>query len=191
MHKQHPFHGAVVAHSRWVFTFVVVICTPSVCLADLGGMLLYKATGFEQATLAHFIVGNLLLGVVEAFLITCLFKTPKRRTYWLMVVANYVSALAYFPVARLLGSPFSPNHFVSALLVALILTLIIEAPFVFWCFQGDDLETKRWWIANGLAQVLSYGLLLGFYFAAPLVFSDVEIRTPDSMSAGPVFDSQD
>jgi bacteriorhodopsin len=105
---------------------ILILATPSVCRADLGGPLLIEATGYEQAAAAHFLVGNLLIGCFEAFLLTRWFKTPKRRTYELMIHANHLSAIAYLPLAGLLGSHFTVFALVTALAIALLFTVIIE-----------------------------------------------------------------
>ncbi len=164
---------------------ILGLFVPQPCFANLGGMLLFKATGFQQAIAFHFVVGNLLLGLIEALVLIRAFRTPAGRSYPLMIAANYISAAAYFPVAALLGTPFTDGHLMQALLVALVVTLLIEAPFVFWCFPRDRRQPRRWLTANVFAQAISYVLLVVFYLAQPLLFSDMELRTPSSMSSGP------
>jgi hypothetical protein len=165
---------------------MLILATPSACRADLGGPLLVEVTGFEKAAAAHFLVGNLLLGCLEAFLLTSWFKTPNRRTFGLMIAANYLSAIAYFPLAGILGSVFSIDALVAALGIALLFTVIIEAPFVLLCFPDDAVETKRWMTAHALVQVLSYSLLVGFYLVLPFLVSDIEIQTKRQRGYRPI-----
>lgn len=127
---------------------------------------------FDQAQFVHLTIGNLILGIVEASLLVAAFGTPRPKTAFLMVLANYASACGYFPASLLLGSPLSPEQLPVAFPIAFVMTVAIEAPFVVWCFPKGKRSTKRWVAALVAAQVLSYALLAVFYVLHPWIFSD-------------------
>lgn len=120
----------------------------------------------------HLFFGNFLIGVWEALVLARRFHLPK-TPLWLMVAANYVSAVAGLallsvgsgiadllgPALLMLGIPF----LLTMLALAFALTAVVEWPF---CLRlaGDGPDRKRLaWRMSLTAQAASYAILVPLY----------------------------
>lgn len=138
---------------------------PSPAWANGGSALLW--TG-----LIHLVVGNLVIAYLEAGLLSWWFGTPRGRSLWVLLAANYASAWAG---ALLLANRLSqyPGLTIAnvqvwlaiASLLAFLLTLVIEYPF-FWLLLRQRKQPIQTAIkATLLIHGLSYLLLFGWYSA--------------------------
>lgn len=131
----------------------------------------------------HLLIGNLIIGVAEGWLIGRIFKVKYSAAIPVMIAANYFSGWAGYCVVEVWRGAYNLaliDHFdhIRALLwgawVALFAgTLALEWPFCFWIFR----KAERRWHKSGLAllysQGASYAVLLALYF----LFSDMSLVT--------------
>lgn len=127
------------------------------------------------ASVLHFVVGNLLLGVIEGFLLRLMFKTPK-GTVLLLIVANYASAIGgiflfSIPLADILNLTIENIGFwyMIFVVVAFFITLLIEFPFFWFVLREDGVKwskvsLKKALKATPIIHVITYLLLLGWYY---------------------------
>lgn len=123
---------------------------PSPLLANAGTPLLWAA-GF------HLFVGNLILGIVEGLAVGLLFKRDRALCTALLIPANYISAwlgIVVLQAAVRQGLDLHPGNFQTwywILAVCLyFFTLVLEWPFVAFCFW----KAERWFLRSVLATLL-------------------------------------
>ena len=147
----------------WVFLGVVLALYPLPALANAGTPLMW--TG-----ILHLVIGNLIVGYVEARLLSRLFRVPVGRSLFVLILANYASAWAG---AWLLVDRLSRHSDITienvqlwlgiCVILAFALTLLIEYPF-FWILlrqrQSVILTALK---ATLLIHGISYLLLFGWY----------------------------
>lgn len=117
----------------------------------------------------YFIFGNILISLIESFLIARIFSLKIRRTIFIMSGANFFSALAgallfiivtenqlLFPVYRMTQPAIR-------ILFSYLLTVILEWPFCYWAFSNKEKRIKRSFLASLSAQTASYTLIIFFY----------------------------
>ncbi len=139
----------------------------------------------------HLLFGNALIGLGEGLLLGWLFAAPKGKAILFMILANYASAW--------LGGVFLANAIAHALPMDLnngwrwlwvmvgatyCITLLMEWPFVAWCFRG-----KRDWLTRSLqgslvVQSASYVVLFGWYWMASgtSLYTEMNIVAPADLS---------
>lgn len=147
---------------------------PLMILANGGSTLLW------HRQIQHLIYGNAIIGTIEAAFIAWLFRA---RFLWLlpaMVCANYFSTLvawrykdaafAWLDNQLLEPSPFENlGRYVAAiLLLAFIESVVLEWPFVLAAFHGQSRRFSRSLLACFLAHLVSYTLLVPFYWSASI-----------------------
>lgn len=147
----------------WIGLGVILTLYPLPALANAGTLLVW--TG-----LFHLVLGNLILGYVEAELLSRLFHIPRSRSIVVLILANYASAWAgaFLLLNRL--SAYSGITIENVrpwigifVVLAFVLTLLIEYPF-FWILLRQRQQTiltalKATLVIHGL----SYLLLFGWY----------------------------
>ncbi len=118
----------------------------------------------------HLLFGNILLGMLEASLITGAFWTIRNHVPGMMVLANYVSAgLGMALLVRFDGIfpdtdiTNERSHFWILMIVAYVLTLIVEWPFVYWCLKGEENRFAKSILASFYVQSVTYVLMTGLY----------------------------
>lgn len=82
------FRGNKLLKINWKFSAIfalVIALLPFPVLANAGTPLMW-------AGISHLLLGNAIIGSVEAFLLTKLFRTRKWPSVWLLYAANYISA---------------------------------------------------------------------------------------------------
>ena len=163
------------------FSFVIGI--PLRASADVGTPLLW-------AGMLHLFIGNAFIGVFEGLLIAWLFSVRKGMAIGIMIPANYFSAWMGFFFVRCIGNnlPADLNTYWRWFWVMAFatygLTLVLEWPFVAWCFRGNP-----HWFCNSIraslvAQSASYLLLFGWYGVAgnTELYSDLRVVKPSELS---------
>jgi len=130
-------------------------------------------TPLMWATMLHLVFGNAIIGVGEGLLLAWVFKLRKGVCVLVMLAANYFSAwggglfLTSQLTAHLRFNLYNAWHWIWAMaLFTFLLTLVLEWPFVFFCFRKEPNRIKRSWLANLLVNSLSYIALFGWYWSA-------------------------
>lgn len=126
----------------------------------------------------HLAIGNFLIGFFEALLVSKIFKCKFLRAAWLLILANYVSSIigifavhlfssssALFPTESLFR--YAIVFLVIGISLLWLLTIIIESPFVYWCFVGDQrIKFGKALKISLLVQTISYAFLVPYYLRA-------------------------
>jgi hypothetical protein len=130
-------------------------------------------TPLMWAAMLHLVFGNAIIGIGEGLLIAWVFKLHKGVCILAMLAANYFSAwiggwfLNSQITAHLPLHLYSAWHWIWAMaLFTFLLTLILEWPFVLFCFRKEPNRLKRSGLANLLVNSLSYVVLFGWYWSA-------------------------
>lgn len=122
----------------------------------------------------HLVAGNLIIGLIEGLVVSWFVRGRRWRAIGWMVLANYASAwLGYVLLNSALpralqatGERITIENLVAwhatALLVAYLLTLIVEFPFV-WLALGPGVKFGRRVGVNLLVQTVSYALVVAGY----------------------------
>ncbi len=132
-------------------------------MADTGTPLVW-ASGF------HLLFGNALLGWLEGWLLAKVFKLNRRRCIVALILANYFSAWFGMLIVEALRASQTVDInsalrlLLILVLVTYLLTLLLEWPFIAFCFR----KTSHWFArsvkASLLIQTLSYLLLFGGFW---------------------------
>ncbi|HEX9615022.1 MAG TPA: hypothetical protein VGA55_05930, partial [Bacteroidota bacterium] len=136
------------------FFFLPVSTTP--LLANAGSFFLIPA-------LLQLLIANIVLGLLEAFVIQKIFKTPKDISrYGIIILANYASMILGY-IAALVATPAS-SSLLLLLAVLFIASVLAEWPFFAWAakerFLGFSRRTLKF---SFVAQCFSYALLVPMY----------------------------
>jgi len=131
-------------------------------------------TPLMWAGMLHLVVGNALIGVIEGVLISKIFKAKKRRSILIMILANYISMAVGSFIVGFTGhffSNFLTIYWIHLFLIisfvtVFLLTVLLEWPFCYWILRVDAVARKQSFRASLYAQILSYALLIPFYFLA-------------------------
>ena len=111
-------------------------------------ILLNSLTPIFFVSLFQLTIGNLLLGILESFLIKKLFR--KNVSYLIIICANYVSAYAGFLISCYYLDPTKLNMiqsyengtFPKAMFaytgIAFVVTLFVELPFYYFGIKNPD-----------------------------------------------------
>ncbi len=155
--KQHP--------TLWLVAFAL-FALPHEARADAGTPLMW-------AGMLHLVFGNALIGLGEGALLAWLFSTPKGKSIAVMVLANYVSAWAgglFLGGAIVRALPMDLNNgwrwFWIMVAATYCMTLVLEWPFIAWCFRGTQGWFRQSVRASLVLQSASYVLLFGWYWMA-------------------------
>ena len=148
-------------------------------------------TPLMWAGMLHLVFGNFAIGVVEGLLLVWLFQAPMAKSLVVMVLANYASAW--------LGGLFIRGVIVNALsldlnngwrwfwimvLATYCLTLMLEWPFIAWCFRRRPDWWKRSMLATLATQSASYVLLFGGYWmvSGTSLYTQMHVVAPADIS---------
>jgi len=148
----------------WIFAgLAALLLTPATAQANAG-------TPLMLATMFHLLIGNLLIGAFEGYILGAVFKLPMGRCIRKLIVANYVSMwlgglillniVFYFIPMDLYTLP---KIYPGMILLSFIVTLLIEYPFVLSAFKDVQGRGKKAWKGTLLTQTLSYIILFGWY----------------------------
>ena len=130
-------------------------------------------TPLMWAGMFHLAIGNLLIGILEGWLLAGFFSPARGKAIATMIGANYLSAWlgGFFLRGALMAYlPLDLNNgwfwFWVMVPVTFLMTAVIEWPFVFSLFRGEPRAWKRSAIASLVVQSVSYLLLFGWYWMA-------------------------
>jgi len=140
----------------------VLFVLPSAALANMGSVLLI-------ATVVHLFIGNVFIGIVEGLILSKVFKLKKLKTILLLILANYFSAWLGYVLINFQIDPLFNLHNVRFMLyvfivVAYLLTILIEWPFIAILFKGDTRWLSKSIKGCILVQTISYILLCSGYW---------------------------
>lgn len=167
----------MTAATKWQkSTAIRAVCVVIVCILVIPAMAWADAgTPLMWAGMLHLLIGNFIIGLVEAFVVSRRFVVNKGKLYSLSILGNYVSMIAGFAVLEwaeshagdsILG-PQPLYHGVRLLAVlvgaAYLMSVIIEWPFFHFGLPKETRNIRTSLRASVLAQTVSYALLIPFY----------------------------
>ena len=147
--------------SRLLLLFVALVL-PFTAEANTG-------TGLMFAKGLHVTYGNVVIGLLEGWILCKLSKYKCWKCIWLMIFANFFSTLLGVPLfhelelALPLGWNNARGLFWLFVFLAYLLTLLSEFPFVWLAFRSMPLSLKKAVRASLILQSGSYLLLIGWY----------------------------
>lgn len=148
------------------FVMGAVLLLPSVSYANAGTGLIF-ATGF------HLLIGNLIIGTLEGTILSKVFRIPRNKSHYTMILANYFSAWV--------GGVFITQGILSLIPVTIenatglfwlfycftyLLTLLLEFPFVAFLLRKEPNRLRKSVFGSLLVQTISY-CLLSIWFWLP------------------------
>ena len=122
-------------HFAAVFAFIALVAFPATASANAGTPLMWA--GF-----LHLTIGNAVIGIFEGFLIARFWKLPMRSSSFVMIAGNYLSAwlggvlideLMVEHLDLYLNNAWRAFWLLAAM--TYIVTLLLEWPFVAFCFR--------------------------------------------------------
>lgn len=170
---------------RAILAFVVAIALWPMCArADAGTPLVWTSA-------FHLFLGNALIGIFEGWLLARAFHLPQRRCIWSLILANYLSAWIGFGLMSYLFEKFGKDIYsglrVTWMLVAAtyLLTLLLEWPFVAFCFRTVPQWFRKSVKGSLLLQSASYVLLFGAYWlvSGTSLYTGMQVIPQDQTSA--------
>jgi len=154
--------------SRSLFFLILfgVVALPQHAFANAGTPLMW-------AGMLHLVFGNALIGFAEGALLAWLFSVPRKKSISVMILGNYVSAWLgglFLRGALVNALPIDLNNgwrwFWIMVVVTFCMTLVLEWPFIAWCFRGTTDWFRRSVRAAIVTQSASYVVLFGWYWMA-------------------------
>jgi len=161
---------------------------PHLMLAD--GATLLVLTGMAQL-----VVGNAIIGLLEGILLAAIFKVPRKRAVWIMILANYVSMIAGLVGVKVAWAGLRPwlvgdeplYHMTRLVLIPAALsfavTLALEWPFCYWAMKGETRRFRRSVQGDLIVQTASYLLLVPVFFWASQINLLTDFSTDRSLAA--------
>jgi hypothetical protein len=162
----------------------LLTCVPLSARADAGTPLMW-------AGMLHLVFGNAIIGIFEGFILARIFKLKSNVCVLVMIAANYFSAwggglfLNYQITKSLPFNLYNAWHWIWVMVfVTFVITLILEWPFVFFCFRKDQNRFKKSLLGNLLVNTLSYVLLFWWYSSASgtTLFTKTNIVQPSDIT---------
>lgn len=158
--------------TKWIAPAFFLFAIPAIAHADAGTPLMWAAFW-------HLTIGNLMIGIGEAYLIARLFRPQRRLVVPKMILANYASMLGGMFLIPLIYIMVVNEHnnlllfqltktVLARIFLTFVLTCLIEWPFCYWIFRDDSKRFKKSLLADLAAQSASYLLLIPFYLYASL-----------------------
>lgn len=156
-----------IGHGRVGLTVALLLCFGSVANANVGTPVIWLG-------MAHLTIGNLLIGSAEGLLLSWLYRVRKARAVGVMIVGNYVSAAIGFGLVNRYAVGGLPGFrgpmietfvpmIATALIIAFLLTLVLELPFVRFTLHGEAGTWRKAIIGSIIIQTVTYTLMLGVY----------------------------
>ena len=169
----------------WVSAVIaLLICIPFTARANAGTPLMW-------AGMLHMVFGNAIIGIFEGTILSRVFKLKSGACVLVMICANYFSAwggelFLNYQITKLLPfNLYNAWHWIwTMVIVTFIITLILEWPFVFFCFRKEQHRLKESMRGNLLINSLSYVLLFSWYFLASgtTLFTKTNIVQPSEIT---------
>jgi hypothetical protein len=151
-------------HDRVLLSLLLLFSLTGTASANAGTPLIW--TG-----MIHLLFGNLIIGVFEGRLLTGCFQLRQRRTIPVMILANYASA---WSAMGLMNAGWWDGDFLdldnlrwtfcAMIAAAWAFTVVLEWPFIWFCFRGEPRARSRSMKASLLVQTISYVLMMAWYW---------------------------
>lgn len=161
-----------------IFFLLLALVLPFTAEANTGTILM-------MAKAMHVTYGNVVIGLLEGWMLCKLSKYKCWKCLWLMIFANFFSTLIGVPLFYELELllPLGWNNarglFWFFVFLAYLFTLVSEFPFVWFAFRGTPLSLKGAIRTSLILQSVSYLLLIGWYgLATP---PPVKVVDPSTM----------
>ncbi len=163
---------------------ILLVCIPITARADAGTPLMWAA-------MAHLVIGNFFFGMFEAVILVRVFKLKAAGCMIAMIAANYFSAwgggmfLSSEITKSLPLNLYNAWHWLWAMVAfTFLMTLVLEWPFVFFCFRKEPNRFKRSLWGNLLVNSISYILLFSWYWMASgtTLYTKMKIVQPSEMT---------
>lgn len=145
-------------------TLAIIFLFPLAAQANMGTPLMW-------GSFAYLVFGNLFIGIGEGLLLK-LFR-PSRRfitCILVMVAANYFSAwIGFFcldfitPVSDTVGIAGIRGFILAMIIIAYILTIVLEAPFVWWIFRDTEHCLSKLVWGSITIQTISYLVIIPLF----------------------------
>ncbi len=143
-----------------------ILLSPALAFGDMGSPLVIARD-------LHLVFGNLLIGIGEGGLLAMLFRRNILLCMPIMIAANYFSACigaAIDPdwISRTLQLDLynARRWFWILVVVTYLLTIVLEWPFVAFCFFRADRWFHKSVVASLIVQSASYVVIFGWYWCA-------------------------
>ena len=168
----------------FVFAILCLVAFPQHAWANAGTPLMW-------AEMLHLVLGNAVIGLGEGLLLAWLFSVPKGKSVLVMILANYASAWLgglFLRGAILRKLPMDLDNgwrwFWVMVVLTYCMTLVLEWPFIAWCFRGTQGWFRRSVRASLVLQSASYVLLFGWYWMASgtSLYTKMKIVAPADLS---------
>ena len=144
--------------------FLVLLMLPMMAHANAGTPLMW-------ASMLHLVVGNMFIGFLEGAILMYAFKIPREKALSVMVLANYISAWlgGLFITGKLVGMieiTIDNLHFWfwTFMVIAFVVTLLLELPFVFLLLRKQENRVKKTIKATLIIHLVSYSILVSWYW---------------------------
>lgn len=200
--NQHPQRAASRLGCPHVATLAIqaLLTIPGNAYANVG-------TPLMIASAFHLVIGNTVIGLIEAAILAWLLQARFWKAALLMILGNYVAWWAcgfLFPalewiVNSLLGTNPLLNVkavIAAAAVAAFFASLAIEAPFSYlvgyrpWSRRGQAIPSRRrFLLSHVLAQAVTYALLALWYTSAStasLLWIEVRSAVPPQLPKGTI-----
>jgi hypothetical protein len=151
---------------RCLVLILALALFPSTALANAGTPLMW-------ASMFHLVVGNAIIGMIEALILGSVFKCPAGRVVPVIIAANYASAWlgAVLLAGRLRSLADITIENIQPWVagfaaITFVVTLVIEFPFFWWALRPGERPLRNAVLATPLVHGISYALLIALYWAA-------------------------
>ncbi len=161
-----------------------IAALPSAALANAGTPLMW-------AGMLHLVFGNLVIGLLEGYLLAKFFGLAKGKTVGLIILANYFSAWLgglFLRGAIVRAFPLDLNNawlfFWAMAGLTYLITIALEFPFVASALRRDPEWLRKSIRGSLVIQTVSYLLLFGWYWLASgtSLYTRMEIVQLSAMS---------
>jgi hypothetical protein len=161
-----------------------IVALPSAALANTGTPLMW-------AGMLHLVFGNLLIGLLEGYLLAKIFGLHKGRSIGFLILANYFSAWVgglFLRGAIVRALPLDLYNawffFWAMVVLTYLMTLVLEFPFVALAFRRTPQWLRKSIRGLLVIQTVSYLLLFGWYWLASgtSLYTRMEIVQLSAMS---------
>lgn len=145
---------------------------------DMIGVLANAGMIWSFRSMGHFLVGNIVLGVIEGLLLAMVFRSSKRRAIGLMIGANYVSAVfggfasmgVFLALEALIPSGgyirWMPRVLGAAVAFSFLITIVLEWPSAAKLTGAPQRAWRRTLVPLVGVHLLTYPLLAVWYWSA-------------------------
>lgn len=145
------------------------------------------------ATFAHLVIGNTFLGILEGLLVSKFLKTSRLKSVLIMIIANYVSAWIGTILAGYGMNSLDPTieslklTLTIVLLSSLILTLLLEYPFLTWITFGLPIPTTQKVKTLIIVHLISYSMMIfpWYLYFSHLSFLKLEVTNLEKIGKNP------